>query len=406
MWLAPDRAETGPGGASAWTIYAFANGYVLKGILTSASAMVKNPEFRHLLEFLAMIGLLGTVVSAGLVGGNPGKKLAASFIAATLFLTAGLSTTADVVIQDTVSGYTVAVPDVPMLVALPEAIVSTAGHELARLMATFYSVPGDLTVSGGNAFNIAAALTQASTRVHISDPLLRATIAAFAKNCIVPGMVSGRLSAYRLTTSTQLWGSGGTLSGVNPAPLTPVYTDTQPQGVILACTAAGAPPLATVAAVNTHPSISTVGAYEYISQYIHMEAPTWFAQGAGAWAGTAAYSWLSGTLTSAQSYLFGGAMTQSTGESIEQSAAINVLSPSLNAAAIASGQSQSVVALAVAQGEKSQVSAWATTVTLFRDLSGYIYSVLQAFLVAMTPILLAAAFMHGSRHPRHWKSRT
>lgn len=386
---------SGPGSANAWTIYAFANGNVLHGILTSASALVKSSEFRDLLEFLALMGLLGTIIAAGFSGGG-GRKIAGVFIAATFFLTAGLGTTTNVVIDDTVSGYVSAVPNVPILVALPEAIVSTAGHELARLMDTFYAVPGDLTVTGGNAFNIASALTQASTRVHITDPLLRASIAAFAQNCIVPAIAAGRLSAYRLTTSTQLWGNGGTLAGVNPAPLTPVYTDTQPRGVIMPCTAAGAPAGITAVATNNSPSITEDGAYEYISQYIQIAAPQWFAQSAGAWSGTAAYSWLSSSLASAQSYLFGGAMTQSTGETIQQAAAINVLSPALNAAAIASGQSQSVAALAVAQGETSQVSSWATAVDLFRDLSGYIYSVLQAFLVAMTPILLAAAFIPGT----------
>jgi len=385
----------GPGGSSAWTIYAFANGNVLYGILTSASAMVKSPEFRHLLEFLATLGLLGTIIAAALFGGD-GKKIAGSFIAVTFFLTAGIGATTNVVIQDTVSGYVNAVPNVPILVALPEAIVSTAGHELARLMDTFYSVPSDLTVTGGNAFNIASALTQASTQVKITDPLLRSTIAAFAQNCIVPAIAAGRLSAYRLTTSTQLWGAGGTLAGVNPAPLTPVYTDTQPEGVILSCTAAGEPAGITAVATNSSPSITTSGAFEYISQYIQRAAPQWFAHSAGAWSGTAAYSWLSTSLTSAQSYLFGSALTQSTGETIQQAAAINAMSPALNAAAIASGQSQSVVALAVAQGENSQVAGWATAVDLFRDLSGYIYSVLQAFLVAMTPILLAAAFIPGT----------
>src|SRR5579885_78665 len=112
--IASASSMPGPGGTTAWNIYAFANGNVLYGVLTAASALVKNSEFRSFLLFMCMLRLMGTIVAA-LGHGLDGRRLAGPFIAATTFLTAGLGVTTNVVITDTVTGYTNVVKNVPVI---------------------------------------------------------------------------------------------------------------------------------------------------------------------------------------------------------------------------------------------------------------------------------------------------
>lgn len=389
----------GPGGTSAWTIYAFNNGDVLFNVLQSASALVANSEFRNFLLFLSTLAVLGTAVVASLTG--QWRKLAMVVLAITFMITAGMSTTTSVMVDDPVSGYDNVVSNVPIIVALPESVVSTMGHEMAYLADTYFSLPNDLTATGGGAFNLATSILRDSTQVTIVDPQIRATLAAFASNCIVPSLIAARYSAYTLAQSPQLFGSGGTLSAGLQAPITLAYSDQAPQGTPVPCGSKGQISGYSVASTKyaggsgSGVSSPYSNAYDYLSDALAEGSPSWLGTSAGAMQGTAAYTWMSTALTSAQSYLFNGQMTQPTGETISQAAAINALTPALNQAAIASGQSQMVSAMAVAQGEKTQVSSWATAVALFTDLAGYIYSVLQSFLVALTPILLVSAFMPG-----------
>lgn len=77
-------------------------------------------------------------------------------------------------------------------------------------------------------------------------------------------------------------------------------------------------------------------------------------------------------------------------------AAVNIMNPSIRAAAVASGDSALVTSLAVAQGKQSQISSWATSAALFRDLAGYIFSVLQAFIIGIAPIVLAVTVVPGA----------
>ncbi|MDI3260294.1 MAG: conjugal transfer protein TraG N-terminal domain-containing protein [Sinobacteraceae bacterium] len=392
----------GPGGSSAWTIYGFANGRVLYDVLQSASALAKNSSFRFFLMFITSVGLLGAIAAASLGGSN--KRIIGTIFGVALMLNVGLSTRVNVAIEDPVLGYANVVSDVPFIVAIPEAVVSTVGYNLAQLIDTFFNtangIPTNLTATGGGAFNLAASIVRDSTKIVILDPQLRATLAAFAANCIVPSIVSGRYTPYDIAMETSLFSdtADDILQNGAPSPLTPVYTDTHPEGAMLYCGSPTGTGYSPPAVTSTKYSGSYDSAYKYISAAIRIGAPQWAAQGlgAGTMSNTAAMNWMTNSLSSAESYLYGGTLTSMSGGSIRQMAALNALSPALNQAAIASGQSQEVVALSVAQGEVSQKTGWATAVVLFNDLAGYVYSILQAFLIALTPILIAAAFVPGT----------
>ncbi len=390
--------EVNPFGGNAWPIYGFANGNVLWNLLYAAKGLVNSPGYWDLI----MLTALTAILPIGYAAAHQHKKAKQGlglFLGLLVITSIGIKTTANAVIIDSVTGYTNAIKDAPALVVLPESIVSSLGHEASMLIEQFYSTPASLQVAHGGGFDLANSLVQDSTHIQVSDPMARATLAAFTRNCIIPGIASGRLSSYSLVTSTQLWDGGGkkgTLARSPQSPLTPVYTAQDTYGAMLPCGPKGV--AGGQIAYVTYNGAQYKDAYDYLSAYFQGEAPKWLAQSAATFSGTSAFSWLSGTLASAQTFLFGGALTQPTGETIEQAAAINALRPALNAAAIASGQSQAVTALAVAQGEKSQVSSWATGAIIFRDLAGYLYSVLQAFVMALLPLIMVALFIPGAGH--------
>ncbi|AOU98872.1 hypothetical protein BI364_13700 [Acidihalobacter yilgarnensis] len=382
-----------PAGATAWTVYAFANGNTIYNILQAATGLVSSSAYWALLGFLVTVGIIGLSIAAAHRSASAGK-IVGTFIAIVALTNIGLKTTATVYITDTVTGYSNTLSNVPLLIALPEAIASTAGYSITKTLEQFFTIPGDLTVSGGG-FNLANSLVQASTEVQVTDPNVRATLAAFTQNCIVPSIVSGRISPYAMIKSSDLWGTSGPLSLVDGSPLTPVYTDTQPAGAMVPCGPSGVGGN-TPTATNTTPAVSGQDAFDYLRSFFAAAAPGWLADSASTYGNTSAYSWLSGSMASAQSFLFGGALTSGSGQSIEQAAAINALRPALNAAEIASGNSAAVTAMAISQAKQSQVSSWGTAAVIFRDMSGYLYSVLQAFLIAMTPLIIAAAFIPGA----------
>ena len=400
--LAPATAlaSINPVGQNAWTLWAFGNGNVVYNLLYAAKGLVSSSGYLALVGFLSLI----SVVAASVMAANnamASKRLVAAILGIFAFISIGLKETANVAVDDPVTHYINVVPNVPALVAIPPAVVSEAGYRMTQLLEQYYSLPNDLTLTGGDAFDLANSLVNAETQVQVTSPGLRATVAGFTTNCILPALASGQLNAGQLVDSTALWsmdGQQGTLAQAEQSPFTPVYTGSSPGGTLVPCGPGGVgtgPWYPTVTSTE-YPSVSADNAYQYISQYFTAASPDWLANTASTFSNTATYSWLGSELTSAEQWDFGTSLTQSTGETIAQAAAVNLMNPSMRAAAVASGDSPLVTSLAVSQGQQSQISSWATAAALFRDLSGYIFSVLQAFILGIAPIILAVVVLPGA----------
>ena len=400
--LAPAAAfaTINPVGQNAWTLWAFGNGNVIYNLLYAASGLVSSSGYLALVSFLSLI----SVVAASVMAANnalASKRLIAAILGIFAFISIGLKETANVAVDDPVTNYINVVPNVPALVAIPPAVISEAGYRMTQLLEQYYSLPNDLTLTGGDAFDLANSLVNAQTQVQVTSPGLRATVAGFTTNCILPALASGQLNAGQLVDSTALWsmdGQQGTLAQAEQSPFTPVYTGSSPGGTLVPCGPGGVGTGSWYPTVTSteYPSVSANNAYQYISQYFTAAAPDWLANTASTFANTSTYSWLGSELTSAEQWDFGTNLTQSTGETIAQAAAVNLMNPSMRAAAVASGDSSLVTSLAVSQGQQSQISSWATAAALFRDLSGYIFSVLQAFILGIAPIILAVVVLPGA----------
>lgn len=386
--------QINPYGETAWTIWAFGNGNALANILTGASTMLK-PGGAYF-EFIVFMAITGGIVLAVVAANSHGsaRKMIAGFLVMAAVLSIGINTTGDVVIQDEVNKTVNTVRSVPTVLFLPVAVVTTVGHNITEALETYYSMPSDLTMTGaGGGFNMANSLIQASTKITVTDPLFRATMEQFSENCIIPSLAAGRISATQMINAPVLFGSGSPLANINPSPLTNVFTDNNPAGVLVSCGAAGAQPGSS--ASNSTPSVTANNAYDYITNYMKSIASNY--AGASAYTNTPIFGFMTAaSLANAQTQLSGGVMSSNGAASIEQAAAINVLNPSLNAAAVASGNSSMVTAMAVSQGETTQKTGWATAGIMFQNLSGYMYSVLQAFLIALSPLVVAALFFPGA----------
>lgn len=393
-------ATINPVGQNAWTLWAFGNGNVIYNLLYAASGLVSSSGYLALVSFLSLI----SVVAASVMAANnamASKRLIAAILGIFAFISIGLKETANVAVDDPVTNYINVVPNVPALVAIPPAVISEAGYRMTQLLEQYYSLPNDLTLTGGDAFDLANSLVNAQTQVQVTSPGLRATVAGFTTNCILPALASGQLNAGQLVDSTALWsmdGQQGTLAQAEQSPFTPVYTGSSPGGTLVPCGPGGVGTGSWYPTVTSteYPSVSANNAYQYISQYFTAASPDWLANTASTFANTSTYSWLGSELTSAEQWDFGTNLTQSTGETIAQAAAVNLMNPSMRAAAVASGDSSLVTSLAVSQGQQSQISSWATAAALFRDLSGYIFSVLQAFILGIAPIILAVVVLPGA----------
>lgn len=398
--LVPAVANASPqlttAGGHDWTIQAFANGHVIQALLTGAKGMLQpGGVYSHFIMFIALVGVMSVAVAAA-HRADSAKKMIGAFLAMFVFVSIGLNIKGNVIIEDTINHTVDGVTNVPAMLFVPAAVVSTSGHLITKTIETFYSLPDSLKLTTGGTFNIGNSLIAASTKITVTDPLFRQTLEQFSENCIIPSIASGRINAFQMITSTNIFATNGPFQNIAQSPLTTIYTDTSPGGVTVTCGPKGASATNTVAS-NNSPSVSSNNALNYIQDYFAAVGSAFTSGSASAFTNTGMYSFMSAaSLGNAQTQLMNGAMSTTGSGSIEQSAAINALRPAMNAAAVASGNSAQVTAMAVSEGEQTQKSNWGTAAIMFQDLSGYLYSVLQAFLIALTPMILAALFIPGA----------
>ncbi|GAB6035400.1 conjugal transfer protein TraG N-terminal domain-containing protein [Galenea microaerophila] len=387
------HADINPGGSnSSWTVYAFGNANVIAGLIEASKGMMEESSFMTLVVFVAAFSTLvaATLSAAGTVDG---KKIGVILVSVTAMSSFGLKEKSNVTVYDPVFNDVEQITDVPAIVALPASVITTMGHNLTELIEKHFTLPSSLSVSSGGSFNIGNEIISSSTKLEITSPYLKTTINRFYDDCVIPSISSGLISSGEVLNSSDLFGTNGTFSKVNPSLFTVVYTGNRPTGAVVPCTEDGIPEgtNATVVTSKTYSQVNAKGAFEYISRYIKTATPDWFKNQAGV---AASDTWLANTLNAAQKFVFNTTSYDST-RSLEQAAAINSLKPSIMAMSAQTGDDSANMGFAIAQAEQSQKSSWATTAILFSDFAGYFYSVLQAFIFGLTPIIFVAMFLPG-----------
>lgn len=357
-----------PVGQSAWTFYAFGNGEVLWEILQSVSAMVNSEGYRSLATLLAISGMSVVAVMAGFDPGKAGQKFIGYVVVAFVTLYLLFKVTANVIITDPITGYTNVATGVPAVVGVPAAVISTIGQWLTEKTEQNFSLPDDLKVGKGGGFILASSLLGDAMKVNINDPYLRQTMAVYVSDCVMPAMANGEISTGDILTSGDLW---NTIKTTNKGILTVHYSAANPSGTLVACDEAWT---SITTALNSVSNDMLVG-------------------GMGAWGSTPVA--IGAKLASASNYMTSNNIPLSGSALIKQTAVVNMFKESYKTAAAKTGNSELMMSMQIAQAEQSQKSSWFMAQELFKSMMGYIYSVLQAFIFAITPIVLVTLFIPG-----------
>lgn len=372
-WTTPAFAggTLDPAGGNAWELYVFGNGQVVYAILNSVSAMVSDPGYHDLLEFVGVLGIFGAAIVSGFDASKMPRMLA-FVIGAFIVLYVSLDVTSNIMVEDPVTNYTNVATGVPAVVGVPAAVISDVGHWLTTKIEQDFSLPQDLTVSGGDGFDLANNLAQAATQAQILDPYLRNSFSNYVQNCVIPELANGTMNADTLLNATNLWGS---MQVNNGGVLTPYYSSSSPNGTLMSCT----------------------NAYTAITTALTNESQTLLTANSSQWGGSGLGATLiSNELQSSLAYLSNNTVNQPADQSILQAAAINMFNGSaMQQSAALTGNNGMMISMALAQSTQAQESSWFTGAQIFNSLMGYIYSVLQAFLFAITPILMAALLIPG-----------
>jgi hypothetical protein len=393
-----------PINGNAWTLYVFGNGDAVFNIL-NAIKLLMIPDsgetgFNSLLMFLATLGFLVLAVQAGF---DPSKNLMRMFsyiiVVSSVHITT-MQITANIHISDPVTNYDNVVPGVPALVGVPAALVSEVGHWFTRTVETYYTIPSEMTVSGGT-FNLFGKLMQESNEFVISSPELKKSLSAYTADCTVPAMAQGRISATDLMTAANMTdvlakashkaimtkyfpvGKPNT-SGTGVAYISEIsfegvsYPVQGGLGAIVPCEAAWGQISADLEAHGTELMNATAQAWAKTGVLVPFEAGMSAAMAMASNGGANGFA----NYSRPQGYIL-------------QQAMLNSMAGNFRSAAASIGNNEILMAASIAQAEQSQKSSWFTAARVFTNMMGYVYTTLQAFIFAIVPIVIIALMVPG-----------
>ena len=379
-----------PVGYNAWDYYVFGDGPAIYHILESIKLLmlpaVGGGMFQGLLIAIALIGGFLVIVEAGFSPSKGVEKLIGYFLvlAFVVFLTMGARV--NVTIDDSANGYFNTVPGVPAIVGVPAAVISEIGYKLEHGIEQDFSIPDGLKVTHSGMYDVMGRTLKDANRMVITDPNLRRDLTGYVENCVVPEIGLGRVSVEQLMKSGDLLATFG--QAATPSLLTPYY----PVGT-------GGPPSALsdqgtlVRCQSAYGSLSP-DLQNYANALLNAQSAEWQSTGIMVPFGTA----MQDVLQQAAAGGDGNPVTSgySSPESyILQSALINTSRPAFQRAAAELGENPVMLSTAISQADQAQRSSWYTTVTVFHNMIGYVYIVLQAFVLALVPIIAAMLLIPG-----------
>jgi hypothetical protein len=407
-----------------WDLYVFGNGRVIFDVLNSIKMLMVptagSSGFQMLLLCMASLGFLVLAVAAGF---DPGKNLMRMFTYILVVwgvswgstsLTANLNVN-DLVVNEEGLKETYTVDGVPALVALPAALTSQVGYYFSRVMETYFTMPGDYKIAGGSGgqFNLFAKMVQESNEYVFTDSGVKQTMMAYVTDCVVPAIARDKFQA---TVVDPLTGTSQVVKGANALTQSPnlmatlatakhnaIMTKVFPSNYSStgASGPTGSTPTGSSASVLSGFGEIKTCAAAYDDMKVMMEAN---AQALLA-AGSAAYA-KSGVMvpleTLYSSMLAGASAPGGAGSTysrpsgyILQQGMLNSMGGAFRQAALQTGNNELMQAAAIAQAEQNQRSTWVSGFHIFNNMMGYVFTVLQAFIFAITPMVVVALMVPG-----------
>ena len=380
-----DNVLTPGGGADTWTFYGYGNGYALAQILEAIKRMTdpaSNPGFRNLTMVLALVGFL-TLSFTGIISGAF-HKIAFYFGGMLLTIYLLFSLKINIYVEDMVwdgagvPQFSQQVQGVPAAIGLPAVVISEIGMWATRGVETNFTTPDfqNLRISEGAPVGMAASMLNDMRNIRLSDPYLRSSIQSFINDCALPNIFNGQISPVTLITSTNAWGVLG--NNLNEAVYTAVYSAAEPRGEMYACDEA-------YASIDSRLQATAPALVNGMGEV----SPFWLHQAAGDTTLSQA------ALEDSFRWASGGSVVQDATGLATQAAIAEMYSGTYEYAAMATGSSELISALNIEQARRAQQSGWYSTAILFRDMAGYFFAILQAFVIGLAPIVFAAILVPG-----------
>ena len=404
-----------PTKGNTWDLYVFGNGRVIFDTLNSIK-MLMVPDagssgFQMLLLLMASLGFLVLAVAAGF---DPGKNLMRMF---TYILVVwgvswgSTSLTANVNINDMVvngeglkESYTV--DRVPALVALPAALTSQVGHYFTTVIETYFTIPGPYKLAGenGGQFNLFSKMIEESDQFMFTDSGVKNSMAAYVSDCVVPAIARGKFEGKVIDPIT---GASKTEYGAavlsQSANLLEALGSAKHNAIMTKVYRSSYAPAGANAVTVQDSGFGTVKtcalAYEDLKVMMTANAEALVGASAKAYAKagiTTPYETLFSTMLAGASAPGGGGATYSRPSGyILQQGMLNSMSGSFRQAALQTGNNEMMTAAAIAQAEQNQRSTWVAGFHVFNNMMGYVFTVLQAFIFAITPMIVVALMVPG-----------
>lgn len=414
--------QLNPNNGNTWDLYVYGNGLVIQRIFQGVSLlMLGDGSFTTLLFMLATFGFLVLAIAAGF---DPGKNLRRMFTYILVVWMVAFGTTrvtANIQIIDLVAENSLTTNDqpyflaerVPALVALPAVVTTQVGHHFTSIVDTFFSTVNDAYDPGfsmqGGQFNLFNRMIEESDQYVFRSPEIKNSLSAYVANCAIPAMAQGRLqgpgpssepvilgeralrestnimevfaSARHLSIMTQYYPTSASMSNVSSVATelggTPITDSMRTRGIVMSCDSA----------------------FRLIEQDIQRDAEALLEAGNEAWAKTGVFVNYATAMNTAltQAAACGSA---SSGFScahgfIQQQAMLNTMRGAFRAAAVQTGNVELMQAASLSQGEQMQKSAWVAGFAIFNNMMGYVFTVLQSFIFALTPLIVVAMLIPG-----------
>lgn len=378
-----------PPGKSMWEMHVMGNGPVIASVLESVKLVI-SPDaggggFRSLLLFMAILGFCILAIQAGF---NPGQNLFKMFGYLFVVWVVSLTTTqmkAHMLVMDPVSRTETAVMNVPAIVAIPAAVVSGVGHYLTTTMQQAYSTAGSNMALTESGFDIFGKIQSDLDSYTISRPELQRSMAAYVSDCVIPAIAQKRVTSTDLMTSPNL------MVVLSQAQGDVFLTRYWPVGNSSATPSSLAIQSTIVTCTEAYKSIAT-DMEAHAQQMLTASAANWTRSGV-----MVPYEQMLQTAVEAANIGKtdgGGTYGRPTGI-ITQKALINTMAGDFRTAAVQTGNNELLMGLQISQAEQSQKSGWVTSAAIFKNMMGYVYTTLQAFIYAIVPIVAVALLIPG-----------
>lgn len=398
-----------------WEMYVLGGASVFFDLFTAVKFMVASGAFQSLAVFLALLGFFILMVQN--VGGLDPKKIGFFFIA--IFAASYLTYDAkvDLTIIDSVGANandtSRVVTGVPATIGLPAAWISAIGEYFTNAVdSQFTPVDTDLrklSFSNTKQLNMRAKLIEDVMEIHPYSPELTNSLGAFYRDCIFPMVANNIVRPSTLLNSNSLFAEIDAI-GLSETVLTRNYTVPEKGGELMSCHDAWTSnqPLpassgsSTQATINNGSGAVTLnkGYRDQITKYTNNVINTTY---------NVSPHLNSQDTTSVETGTLGalaGAVLSNVSNADKTTVASDMVKSRALARSFATGMSTNgsfasaagdgmTTFLIEEQSLSQQTEGWRMAIETFNAMAIYIFTVLHAFIIGISPLILVLLFIPG-----------